>query len=51
MAFVFAREGALGRRLAGDCKSHRLSPFGSQQLSPFLVGFMDFAHEEQLISS
>jgi hypothetical protein len=42
MGFVFAGEGALGRRMARHLKRHRLSPFFSQQGFPLVVGFLSF---------
>ncbi len=51
VALVFAGEGPLGGRLAGDGLGHRLGAFGGQQLAPLLFCFGDLAHDEQLISS
>jgi hypothetical protein len=42
MGFVFAGEGALGRRMARDLKRHGLGPFFSQQGFPLVVGFLSF---------
>jgi hypothetical protein len=51
VALVFASEWPLGGSLACDGVGHWLSAFSGQQFSPFVVSFVDFAHDEQLISS
>ena len=51
MVVVFACEGALGGGLAGDRVGHRFGTFGGQHFAPFLFGFLNFGHDEQLISS